>query len=136
MESMMFLRIFPQGQVVLLDSHFDRIENTARVLGYSVVLERQSIRDCIKRLVYQSGYAESKLKFFLPYDNLQEVWLVLEDFANQAAALDAMKKTGVTAAVQRIQRMNPLAKTVQWGKNQDEFLKDPSRKNHTKNPDC
>src|SRR5258707_14888372 len=59
-------RTFRRNQAVLLNDHLDRLEQSAKLEGIAVRLDRTALRNALRTLIEQSGYAESRFRITVP----------------------------------------------------------------------
>ena len=104
-------RTYQSDQVVLLDAHFDRLEESARLEGAPVTLDREALRQGLATFVAQCGYANSRYRVTLPLDTPAEPRLAIEPLADVPPAL---RRGGVRTSTVRLDRHNPLAKSNAW----------------------
>jgi branched-chain amino acid aminotransferase len=111
--------------VILLDEHFDRLEESAHLLGQPVELGRPRLRQILcdllraaaaewssqrDRMEHRTGTAEPESRVRLTLDCSQSVgdlWVSIEPLSLPA---EAAYQSGASALTRPMQRENPLAK--------------------------
>lgn len=104
-------RTFRTDHAVLLDAHFDRLEESAQLVSIPVHLDRNRVRTALRDLIQSSGYAESRFRITIPTAAPDEVILVVEPLTELP---ERYYRDGVTAACYSVHRQNPHAKTNDW----------------------
>lgn len=102
------LRTFKGNQVVLLDRHLDRLEESARLEGHSIHLDRGALRRGMGELIRQTGYSESRLRITVPYDSGCALYISLEPLDGTSPAA---RQAGVAVSTLDFVRSNPRAKS-------------------------
>lgn len=104
-------RTYQTDKAVLLEAHFDRLEESARLEGIEVDLNRGQLRRGLRQLITRAGYAESRLRITIPRDKARQPLLAAEPLSPVPASF---KSQGVAAATATIERENPRAKSNAW----------------------
>jgi branched-chain amino acid aminotransferase len=104
-------RTYQRERVVLLDAHFDRLEESARLVGVELQLDRPALRRGLSLLVGQCGYANSRFRITLPLAEPQTPRLAIEPLVEVPAEL---RRRGVVASTIRLDRSIPAAKSNAW----------------------
>lgn len=103
------LRTYGRTGVLHLEEHFQRLEESARLAGYQIALDRHSLRQALRQAVQAYGSpGETRLRLVLDLE--QEpgtLYLALE--ALVTPALEAYQN-GVVVVTSNLQRENPKAK--------------------------
>jgi branched-chain amino acid aminotransferase len=113
-------RTFHANRVVLLDAHFDRLEESARLENIELVLDRGILRSGLKRLIEESGYPESRFRITIPKGQPDRIWLAAEPL--QQVSPEHIRQ-GVIVATYEITRPNPKAKSNTWISLRNEAVK-------------
>jgi len=104
------LRTYGYTGLILLDSHFDRIEQTTRLLGYAKQLNRLALRRLICQVLRQSAGNGDESRLRLVVDCTQQhgdIWIATEPLTIPPAQA---YRDGVAVLVRAMQRENPQAK--------------------------
>jgi branched-chain amino acid aminotransferase len=104
-------RTFKTDHALLLNSHLDRLEESADLEGISVQLNRGALRDALRTLIQRSGNAESRFRFSVPRENPDHIYLTVEALKPVPAEV---RQNGVKVATLQASRHNPAAKTTRW----------------------
>ncbi len=104
-------RVFNHDQVLLLDEHFDRLEQSAALDGFAVRLDRPTLRRALRTLVERSGYAESRFRITIPRQTPDEPVITVEPFAGVAREVI---QHGIRAVTVHLERHNPASKSTDW----------------------
>ncbi len=111
---------FNRNRTLLLDAHLDRMEESARLEGISLQLDRHALRMALRALIDRSGYENSRFRITAPRDDPTRLILSLEPFAGVPPAV---KTDGVYVATAAITRHNPRSKTNEWMARRETALK-------------
>ena len=103
-------------QVLKLDAHLDRLENSARLSGIPLVVDRARLRAALRQMIAE-GYGKLwdtavRFRVTVPRDEPQCLILSIEPFAPPAPEVYAAGVRCVT--VTDAARHNPAAKTTGW----------------------
>ncbi len=104
-------RTYDRDHVLLLDEHLNRLERSARLDGMAVHLDRPAIRRALRRLIDQSGYAESRFRITIPRDMPDQPIITLEPFK---PVPEEIIRDGARVITVHLARRNPVAKTTDW----------------------
>lgn len=102
---------FNRDHVLLLDAHLDRMEESARLEGIALHLDRVALRAALRTLIERSGYPNSRFRITVSRQDPTHLILSLEPFAGVP---DTVRQVGVQVATVPITRRNPRAKTNDW----------------------
>lgn len=102
------LRTYQGSQVVLMDRHLDRLEESARLEGHSIHLNREAIRRAMGDLVRQAGFTETRFRITVPYDSGGAIYFGLEPLNGVPPAA---RRDGVSVSTIDFERSNPRAKS-------------------------
>jgi branched-chain amino acid aminotransferase len=103
-------------QVLKLDAHLDRLENSARLAGIPLVVDRARLRSSLRQMIAE-GYGKLwdtavRFRVTVPSDEPQCLILSIEPFKPPAPEVYAAGVRCVT--VTDAARHNPAAKTTGW----------------------
>jgi branched-chain amino acid aminotransferase len=104
-------RTYHGDKAILLNAHFDRIEESARLEDIPLDLDRPAIRRTLRKLIEQAKYAKSRFRITIPREQPDQVIIALEPLD-----LDAIDGhfSGVSASTLYLPRKNPRAKSTEW----------------------
>lgn len=106
-------------QVLKLDAHLDRMEDSARREGIPLMLDRPRLRAALRQMIEQAGYGDVRFRVTAPREQPDQLVLSLEPFAPPSPAL---LENGVRCVtVPGLARRNPSAKTNDWAQNRSQF---------------
>lgn len=104
-------RTFYGNRALLLDAHLDRLEESARLVGIPLRLERDRLRAALRELIGQARYADAKFRITVPRDHPDCIYLALEPFT---PVPDHIMQQGAHVIALPLVRENPDAKTTDW----------------------
>jgi branched-chain amino acid aminotransferase len=104
-------RTFHSDQVVMLDAHMDRLEESARLEGIDLNLDRAWLRDGLRRIIKLAGNDESRFRITIPRQDPQTALLAVEPLQ---MIPESVRAAGVPVATICIDRPNPRAKSTRW----------------------
>jgi len=104
-------RTFKRDRVLMLGEHLDRLEESARLEGIPLTLDRAALRAALRTLIDRSGNAESRFRITVPRQQPDHLYLSVESFTPLAPEV---YQQGVRVITTRIARHNPTAKTTAW----------------------
>jgi branched-chain amino acid aminotransferase len=111
-------------QVLKLDAHLDRMEDSARREQIPLRLDRPRLRQALRTMIEAVDYGNVRFRVTAPRAQPDHFILALEPFAPPGADLIA---TGVRCmTVQGMARRNPSAKTNDWARVRSTFTLPPS----------
>jgi branched-chain amino acid aminotransferase len=99
-------------QVLKLDAHLDRLEDSARRAGIPLVLDRGRLRAALRSMIEEAGYGDVRFRVTAPKDQPGTLILSIEPFNPLAAEIIAHGVRCVT--VKDAARHDPVAKTTDW----------------------
>lgn len=102
---------FDHDRVLLLDAHLDRMEESARLEGITLHLNREALRAALRTLIEQAGYPNSRFRITISRQDPTQIVLSVEPFAGVPMQV---RQQGVAVATVPISRRNPRAKTNDW----------------------
>lgn len=106
------LRTFDGTRFLHLDAHLDRLEDSARVLGRDLVLDRSRLCRTLADVLSRIEFPESRVRITIPLesgDTSPEVYVSAEPFEGVDSHL---YEAGVRAITMLIARVSPRAKAT------------------------
>src|SRR5579859_4847482 len=61
-------RTYKRDHVLLFNDHLDRLEQSARLIGLDITLDRAALRQALHAVIDRSGYPESRFRVTIPQD--------------------------------------------------------------------
>jgi branched-chain amino acid aminotransferase len=110
-------------QVLKLDSHLDRIEDSARRENIPLQLDRKRLRSGLRQVILESGFGDVRFRITVPRSQPDKFILSIEPFRPLSAAVINEGVSCMTAPGMR--RHNPAAKTNDWAQNRQGFTLPP-----------
>lgn len=104
-------RTYRKNYALLLDSHLDRMEESARLENIPLKLDRATLRTALRSMLDEAGHENVRFRVTIPRHQPDHLILTLEPFAGWSPA---MYEKGVMVATVHIARHNPAAKTNDW----------------------
>jgi branched-chain amino acid aminotransferase len=104
-------RTYRQNQTMLLDAHLDRLEESARLEGMSLSLNRAALREALRGVIQAGGYDESRFRITVPRSDPESIIIALEPL--HLLRVDDLR-SGVSVATLQIPRRNPRSKSNAW----------------------
>lgn len=104
-------RTYHRTMALCLDAHWDRLEESARLLGIPLRLDRQSARDALRQLILEAGYPESRFRITVPADAPDHLYFAIEPFKDVPPEVRA---NGARVQSVNGQRSTPRAKNTAW----------------------
>jgi branched-chain amino acid aminotransferase len=99
-------------QVLKLDAHLDRMEDSARREGFTLQLDRARLRAALRSMIVEAQYGDVRFRITAPRAQPDHLILSLEPFRGYPAALYERGIKCVT--VPGSARHDPAAKTTDW----------------------
>ena len=99
-------------QVLKLDAHLDRLENSARLAGMPLALDRARLRDALRSMIVEAAYGDVRFRITVPKHEPECLILSIEPFKPPAPEVYTAGVRCVT--VPGSARSNPAAKTTDW----------------------
>lgn len=99
-------------QVLKLDAHLDRMENSARLAGMSLVVDRSHMRRALRQMIADAGYGDVRFRVTALRDQSDNYILSLEPFKPMSP--DMLDRGVRCVSVPHAARHNPAAKTTDW----------------------
>ena len=104
-------RTYKRDQAVLLEAHFDRLEESAELVQIPFQFNRQAVRQSLRQMIHRTNFQDSRFRITLPREQPDQVLLAVEPLQIVSAEL---RRQGVRVATLPITRRNPRAKTNNW----------------------
>lgn len=104
-------RTYHSNQAVLLDAHMDRLEESARLEGINLDLDRDWLRSGLRRIIAMAGFDEARFRITIPREHPDKTLLAVEKLKTIP---EQVRSTGVSVASMCIDRPNPRAKSNRW----------------------
>ncbi|HML20851.1 MAG TPA: aminotransferase class IV [Aggregatilinea sp.] len=104
-------RTFFRTRALLFDAHLDRLEESARLAGILLDLDRARLRAALREMIEVAGYADTKFRITVPEADPAHLYLSIEALQPVDPVLLA---NGVNVALVPIRRATPQIKTTVW----------------------
>jgi branched-chain amino acid aminotransferase len=114
-------RTYKGDHALLLDSHLDRLEESARLEAIPLCLDRPALRAALRTLIKRAGYPDARFRITVPRHAPDQLYLALEPLQ---APSPELRQKGVSVATVHAQRHNPVAKTTAWMSQRREATRD------------
>lgn len=108
------------SQVLKLDAHLDRLEDSARRVGIALTLDRRALRRALRTMITEANYGDVRFRITVPRQPDGPLILSLEPFAPPPPEVYASGVRCVT--LPNSARHNPAAKSTGWMQQRDQFL--------------
>lgn len=102
---------FNRFQVLTLNAHLDRMEDSAQREGFALTLDRPRLRAALRQMIADSGYADVRFRVTASASDPDRLILSIEPFHPLPAEVYAR---GVRCVTVHGARHNPQAKTTDW----------------------
>ena len=99
-------------QVLKFDAHLDRLENSARLAGIPLTLDRARLRAALRALIAEADFGSVRFRVTVPKRQPDQLILSVEPFAPPAPEVYEHGVRCVT--VGSAERITPAAKTTGW----------------------
>jgi branched-subunit amino acid aminotransferase/4-amino-4-deoxychorismate lyase len=106
-------RTYHGDKVILMEAHFDRLEESARMENIPLHLNRENIRSALRSLIRDADFNDSRFRLTIPRDQPDQLILAVEPLR---FFTETLPKDGVTVATRFLPRNNPRAKYNEWVK--------------------
>ncbi len=103
---------FNTFQTLKLDSHLNRLEDSARYEGIPLVIDRRRLRQALRQMIAEAGFGSVRFRVTIPREQPADLILTLEPFTPPPPALINAGVRCITAP--GLTRRNPAAKTTDW----------------------
>ena len=110
---------FNTNQVLKLDAHLDRLEDSSQREAIPLSLDRQQLRQALRQMISEAKFGSVRFRVTIPRDQPTEMILTIEPFTPPAPALINAGVRCVTAP--GLMRRNPSAKTTDWMTDRSSF---------------
>jgi branched-chain amino acid aminotransferase len=114
---------FNTTQVLKLDAHLHRLEDSARRENIPLKLDRPALRKGLRHMIEQAGYGDVRYRITVPRDNPAHFILSIEPFQGFPPEIYADGVRCITLPDSA--RPNPAAKTTAWMQHRDQFALPP-----------
>lgn len=111
-------RTYQKGYVLHLFDHFERLEDSARLVGFPIQLDTDRIRRELRKALAQFPADEARVRITIDLTRkIGDLYLILE-----ALHIPSIQdyRTGVTVITRKMQRENPQAKVTSFINKADE----------------
>ncbi|MCS6834895.1 MAG: aminotransferase class IV [Anaerolineae bacterium] len=99
-------------QVVKLDAHLDRLEQSARLAHIPLALDRPRLRAALRQLIERAAWGDVRFRISVPAATPQKLILSIEPFKPLDPALLERGARAITAS--NAARHDPLVKSSDW----------------------
>ncbi len=99
-------------QVLKLDAHLDRLENSARLAGIPLTLDRARLRAALRQMIAEADFGSVRFRVTVPKVQPDQLILSVEPFAPQPP--DVYEHGIRCVTVSSAARVTPAAKTTGW----------------------
>lgn len=113
-------RSYGRTKALLLDAHLTRLEESARLEGIPLTLNRPALREALCQLIAQTDYPDVRFRITVPRQQPDQLYLALEPFPLPSPSL---RTNGVKVATLDLQRQNPRAKNSIWLESRKKAMK-------------
>ena len=103
---------YETSKVLKLNAHLDRLENSARLAGIPLALDRARLRGTLREMIDEADFGSVRFRITVPKDNPDWLLLSLEPFHPPAPEVYTRGVRAVT--LRGSTRANPVAKTTGW----------------------
>jgi branched-chain amino acid aminotransferase len=103
---------FERTKTLKLDSHWDRLENSARLAGISLHLDRARVQGALRSMIEASGYGDVRFRITVSREQPDSLFITIEPFKPLAPEILDKGVRAITAP--NSARENPAAKTTGW----------------------
>jgi len=119
------LRTYGKTSALYLDEHFDRLEGSASLAGYPLLLNRDLLRRQIRAALNYFPGTEARVRLTFPFGQGADLLYIMLDALTVPGT--ALRENGAAVMSETMQRTNPLAKLSSFITESDrvrQFLKD------------
>lgn len=110
---------FNTYQVLKLDAHLDRLEDSARRANIALQLDRPALRRALHQMIEDSNYGDVRFRITVPRETPDHLILSIEPFKQLAPEIYANGIRCITLPDSA--RNNPAAKTTGWMHDRKQF---------------
>ncbi|MBN2556857.1 MAG: aminotransferase class IV family protein [Anaerolineales bacterium] len=104
-------RTYHRNQCIRLDAHLDRLEESSRLSGVPITLDRAALRAGLRQLLEYASFPETRFRITIPFSDPTTVILAGEVLA---AVPESLSHNGVPVATCAGSRDLPRAKRNAW----------------------
>lgn len=110
---------YPDIQVLKLDAHLDRLEDSARRAAIPLRLDRPRLREALRRMIVESGFGEVRFRITVPRESPERLILSIEPFHRHPPEIYS---TGVRCiTLPDSARQNAAVKSTGWMHDREQF---------------
>lgn len=99
-------------QVLKIDAHLDRLENSARLAGIALDLDRVRLRSALRQMIAEANFGDVRFRVTVSRTKPNQLIISLEPFTPQPPDVYTHGVRCVT--VSSAERVTPAAKTTGW----------------------
>jgi branched-chain amino acid aminotransferase len=103
---------FNTTQVLKINEHFDRLEDSARRVNIPLVLDRARVRGALRHMIDAENWGDSRYRITVAPENPTQLLLAIEPF--KPLAPDILQNGTRCITTPNSARHNPEAKTTDW----------------------
>ena len=104
-------RTFHGDRALLLDSHLDRLEQSARLVNIPLSLDRARLRQTLRAMLHETAFPDAKFRVTIPREHPDWMYLSIERLQ---PVPETIMRDGVHLVTTPLVRENPVAKTTDW----------------------
>jgi branched-chain amino acid aminotransferase len=104
-------RTFHGDHALLLDAHLDRLDESARLVGIPLRLDRARLRAAMREILHGAGYSDAKFRITVPRSAPDRVYLAFEPYQ---PVPEPVQRQGAQVLTVPLKRTHPAAKTTEW----------------------
>jgi branched-chain amino acid aminotransferase len=110
---------YPRMQVLKLDAHLDRLEDSARRAAIPLRLDRPRLRAALRQMIEQSAFGEVRFRITVPRESPERLILSIEPFHRHPPEIYS---TGVRCiTLPDSARQNAAVKSTGWMHDREQF---------------
>ncbi len=110
---------YHRTQVLKLDAHLDRMEQSAHLANIPLKLDRARLRQTLRQMILDSGFGDVRFRITVGADAPDECIITLEPFTPPPATL--IEHGVVCVTMPNSARQNPLVKSTEWMHQRDDI---------------
>jgi len=103
---------FERTKTLKLAAHWDRMENSARLAGIPLHLDRPRVQAALRQMIDESGYGDVRFRVTVPQGQLDQIFITIEPF--KPLSVDLLEKGVRAITAPNSARQNATAKTTGW----------------------
>jgi branched-chain amino acid aminotransferase len=104
-------RTFHHDQVIMMDAHLDRLEESARLDGFPFELDRNILRQALRAMIARSVYPDARIRISVQKERPTAIMLALEPLQ---VVPEGYREHGVAVSTSDAIRPNPRVKSTIW----------------------